>query len=175
AKRRVVWSNSSCQRDEDQRLAHGISFTRQPDCDHMLRKSCSRTACHKRCPTHPPLPASSHPPDPSPASTATRRRPPDSAPPSHRSRHAALPVRWRPAKPVRDCQDLSPPQPTLPSACGAARSYCRENCLHLRGDVEQTIIKQHGRGFRSQCNFCKTVLNQCDLFRRHCNSPRARI
>jgi hypothetical protein len=56
-----------------------------PDCDHMLRKSCSRTACHKRCPTHPPLPASSHPPGPSPASTATRRRPPDSAPPSHRS------------------------------------------------------------------------------------------
>ena len=55
------------------------------DCDHMLRKSCSRTACHKRCPTHPPLPASSHPPGPSPASTATRRRPPDSAPPSHRS------------------------------------------------------------------------------------------
>jgi hypothetical protein len=43
----------------------------------MLRKSCSRTACHKRCPTHPPLPASSHPPGPSPASTATRRRPPD--------------------------------------------------------------------------------------------------
>ena len=34
-----------------------------PDCDHMLRKSCSRTACHRRCPTHPPLPASSHPPD----------------------------------------------------------------------------------------------------------------
>src|SRR4029077_5580985 len=97
-----------------------------PDCDHMLRKSCSRTACHTRCPTHPPLPASSHPPDPSPASTAARRRPPDSAPPSHRSRHAALPVRRRPAKSVRDCQDLSPPQPALPSACGAARSYRRE-------------------------------------------------
>src|ERR1700730_8410093 len=92
----------------------------------MLRKSCSRTACHKQCPTHPPLPASSHPPGPSPASTATRRRPPDSAPPSHRSWHAALPVRRRPAKPVRDCQDLSPPQPALPSACGAARSYRRE-------------------------------------------------
>jgi Bacterial extracellular solute-binding proteins, family 5 Middle len=56
-----------------------------PDCDHMLRKSCSWTACHRRCPTHPPLPASSHPPGPSRASTATRRRPPDSAPPSHRS------------------------------------------------------------------------------------------
>src|ERR1700736_1549628 len=97
-----------------------------PDCDHMLRKSCSRTACHKRCPTHPPLLASSHPPGPSPAPTATRRRPPDSAPPSHRSRHAALPVRRRPAKPVRDCQDLSPPPPALPSACGAARSFRRE-------------------------------------------------
>src|SRR5260221_11233450 len=92
----------------------------------MLRKSCGRTACHKRCPTHPPLPASSHPPGPSPASTATRRRPPDSDPPSHRSCHAALPMRRRSAKPVRDCQDLSPPQPTLPSACGAARSYRRE-------------------------------------------------
>ena len=56
-----------------------------PDCDHMLRKSCSRTACHKQCPTHPPLPASSHPPGPSPASTAARHRPPDSASPSHRS------------------------------------------------------------------------------------------
>src|SRR4029077_13584741 len=97
-----------------------------PDCDRMLRKSCSRTACHRRCPTHPPLPVSSHPPRPSPASTATRRRPPDSAPPSHRSCHAALPARWPPAKPVRDCQDLSPPQPALPSACGAARSYRRE-------------------------------------------------
>src|ERR1700737_2624691 len=93
-----------------------------PDCDHMLRKSCSRTACHKQCPTHPPLPASSHPPGPSPASTATRRRPPDSAPPSHRSRHAALPVRRRPAKPVRDCQDLSPPQPALPSSAGRCRT-----------------------------------------------------
>src|SRR5258705_769165 len=130
--RRGAWpgagfsSNSSCQRDDDQRLARGISFTRQPNCDHMLRKSCSRTACHKRCPTHPPLAPSSHPPGPSPASTATRRRPPASAPPSHRSRHAALPVRWRPAEPVRDCQDLSPPQPALPSACGAARTYRRE-------------------------------------------------
>jgi hypothetical protein len=56
-----------------------------PDRDHMLRKSCSRTACHKRCSTHPPLPASSHPPGPSPAPTAARRRPPDSASPSHRS------------------------------------------------------------------------------------------
>lgn len=26
-------SNSSRQRDDDQRLAHGISFTRQPNCD----------------------------------------------------------------------------------------------------------------------------------------------
>src|SRR5258706_8762686 len=35
-------------------------------------------------------------------------------------------MRRRSAKPVRDCQDLSPPQPALPSACGAGRSYCRE-------------------------------------------------
>src|SRR5580704_17783248 len=114
-----------------------------PDCDHMLRKSCSRTACHKRCPTHPPLPASSHLPGRSPASTATRRRPPDSAPPSHRSRHAALPVRRRPAKPVRDCQDLSPPQAALPSACGAARSYRRDTLLtsagRCRTDDHKTI------------------------------------
>jgi len=46
-----------------------------------------------------------------------------------------------------------------------------KHCLHLRGDVEQTIIKQHRRGFRNQCNLGKTVLNQCDLFGRHCNSP----
>ena len=45
--------------DNDQRLTHGIS--------HMLRKSCSRTACHKPCPTHPPLPASSHLPGRSPS------------------------------------------------------------------------------------------------------------
>src|SRR5258708_5855293 len=102
AKTRVAWSNSSCQRDDDQRLAHGISFTRQPDCDHMLRKSCSRTACHKRWPTHPPLAASSDPAGPSPASTATRRRPPDIPPPSHRSYHAPLPLRRRPPNPVRD-------------------------------------------------------------------------
>src|SRR6202021_755618 len=49
-----------------------------------------------------------------------------------------------------------------------------KHCLHLRGDVEQTIIKQHGRGFR-KCNLGKTVLNQCDLFRRHCNSPAVRF
>src|ERR1700730_19459219 len=66
---------------EDERQ---ISFTRQPDCDHMLGKSCSRTACHKRCPTHPPLPASSHTPEPSPASTAMRRRPSYGDPTSHR-------------------------------------------------------------------------------------------
>src|SRR5208282_4613877 len=41
--------------------------------------------------------------------------------------------------------------------------------------VEQTIINQHGRGFRSRCNLGKTVLNRCDLSRRHCNSPRSRM
>src|SRR3984885_15601228 len=50
-----------------------------------------------------------------------------------------------------------------------------KHCPRLRGDMEQTIIKQHGHGFRSQCNLSKTALNQCDLFWRHCNSPSVRF
>src|ERR1700730_11290179 len=55
-----------------------IAWIDLPHWVRMLRKSYSRRACHKRCPTHPPLPASSHPPGPPPVSTTTRRRPPDS-------------------------------------------------------------------------------------------------
>src|SRR5271165_1936651 len=145
-----------------------------PDCDHMLRKSCGRTACHRRCPTHPPLPASSHPPGPSRASTATWRRPP-----------VVLRLRTVADMPLCQCAGDRQNLFEIAKTFHHPSQHCHQlaalldhivgkHCLHLRGDVEQTIIKQHGRGFRSQCNFGKTVLNQCDLFRRHCNPPRAR-